>query len=81
MYAWLKQNGYETSLHKPSCDAFQVDNENIIIDVEVEDTEACKRYSCVSIEGCEVKESPEWLQNKLNLVGIRPINNIVDITN
>ena len=81
LYAWLKQNGYETSLHKPSCDAFQVDNENIIIDVEVENTEACKRYSCVSIEGCEVKESPEWLQNKLNLVGIRPINNIVDITN
>ena len=81
LYAWLKQNGYETSLHKPSCDAFQVDNENITIDVEVENTEACKRYSCVSIEGCEVKESPEWLQNKLNLVGIRPINNIVDITN
>lgn len=81
LYAWLKQNGYETSLHKPSCDAFQVDNENIIIDVKVENTEACKRYSCVSIEGCEVKESPEWLQNKLNLVGIRPINNIVDITN
>ncbi|MBR1463149.1 MAG: phenylalanine--tRNA ligase subunit beta [Prevotella sp.] len=81
LYAWLKQNGYETSLHRPSCDAFTVDNEDLNIDVEIENQEACKRYACVSITGCEVKESPEWLKNKLNTVGLRPINNIVDITN
>ncbi|MBR1401547.1 MAG: phenylalanine--tRNA ligase subunit beta [Prevotella sp.] len=81
LYAWLKQNGYETSLHRPSCDAFTVDNEDLNIDVVIENQEACKRYACVSITGCEVKESPEWLKNKLNTVGLRPINNIVDITN
>lgn len=81
VYAWLKQNNYQTELHKPNCDAFEVDNESLTIDVEVKNTEACKRYACVSISNCEVKESPEWLQNKLKIVGIRPINNIVDITN
>lgn len=81
LYAWLKQNNYQTELHKPNCDAFEVDNESLIIDVEVKNTEACKRYACVSITNCDVKESPEWLQNKLKIVGIRPINNIVDITN
>ena len=81
LYAWLKQNNYKTELHKPNCDAFEVDNESLTIDVEVKNTEACKRYTCVSISNCEVKESPEWLQNKLKIVGIHPINNIVDITN
>ena len=81
LYAWLKQNNYQTELHKPNCDAFEVDNESLTIDVEVKNSEACKRYACVSISNCEVKESPEWLQNKLKIVGIRPINNIVDITN
>ena len=81
LYAWLKQNNYQTELHKPNCDAFEVDNESLTIDVEVKNTEACKRYTCVSISNCEVKESPEWLQNKLKIVGIHPINNIVDITN
>ena len=81
LYAWLKQNNYQTELHKPNCDAFEVDNESLTIDVEVKNTEACKRYACVSLSNCEVKESPEWLQNKLKIVGIRPINNIVDITN
>ena len=81
LYAWLKQHNYQTELHKPNCDAFKVDNESLTIDVEVKNSEACKRYACVSISNCEVKESPEWLQNKLKIVGIRPINNIVDITN
>ncbi|HEY9543218.1 phenylalanine--tRNA ligase subunit beta [Prevotella sp.] len=81
LYAWLKQNGYETSLHRPDCSAFTVDNNDLPIEVEIENTEACKRYACVSITDCEVKESPEWLQNKLRVIGLRPINNIVDITN
>jgi len=81
LYAWLVQNGYKTLLHRPDCKAFMVDNNDLPIDVTIENTEACKRYACVSITGCEVKESPEWLQNKLRTIGLRPINNIVDITN
>lgn len=81
LYAWLKRNGHETSLHRPDCTEFTVDNNDLPIEVEIENTEACKRYACVSITGCEVKESPEWLQNKLKVIGLRPINNIVDITN
>lgn len=81
LYAWLKRNGYETSLHRPSCDDFKVDNESLPIEVEIQNTEACKRYACVSVTGCEVKESPDWLKEKLTVIGLRPINNIVDITN
>ena len=81
LYAWLKQNGYETSLHRPAVDGFSIDNNDLPIDVEIENTEACKRYACVSVTDCEVKESPDWLKNKLMTVGLRPINNIVDITN
>uniref|UniRef100_A0AB33J0K9 Phenylalanine--tRNA ligase beta subunit n=1 Tax=Prevotella sp. GTC17259 TaxID=3236795 RepID=A0AB33J0K9_9BACT len=81
LYAWLVQNGYETSLHRPDTSAFQVDNHDLPIDVEIQNTDACKRYACVSISDCEVKESPEWLKNKLSVIGLRPINNIVDITN
>ena len=81
LYAWLKRNGHATLLHCPDCSEFAVDNHDLPIDVEIENTEACKRYACVSISGCEVKESPEWLQNKLKVIGLRPINNIVDITN
>ncbi len=81
LYAWLKRNGHATSLHRPDCSEFTVDNNDLPIEVEIENTEACKRYACVSITGCEVKESPEWLQDKLKVIGLRPINNIVDITN
>ena len=81
LYAWLKRNGYETSLHRPDCNGFAVDNNNLPVDVVIENQEACKRYACVSITDCNVKESPEWLKNKLTTIGLRPINNIVDITN
>ena len=81
LYAWLKSNGYETSLHRPAVDDFVVDNNSLPIDVVIENQEACKRYACVSVTDCEVKESPDWLKTKLITVGLRPINNIVDITN
>ncbi len=81
LYAWLLQNGYKTCLHRPTADTFAVDNNDLPIDVQIENTEACRRYACVSITGCEVKESPEWLKTRLSTVGLRPINNIVDITN
>ncbi|WP_033150831.1 phenylalanine--tRNA ligase subunit beta [Prevotella sp. RM4] len=81
LYAWLKSNGYETKMHRPDCSKFTVDNHDLPIEVKIENTEACKRYACVSVSDCEVKESPDWLKNKLNTIGLRPINNIVDITN
>ena len=81
LYAWLKRNGYNTALHKPSTEDFCVDNHDLPIEVVIENTEACKRYACVSVTDCEVKESPDWLKNKLTTIGLRPINNIVDITN
>ncbi|MGM9713016.1 MAG: phenylalanine--tRNA ligase subunit beta [Prevotella sp.] len=79
--AWLVRNGKPSTLHRPDCNAFHVDDNSLPIDVTIENTEACKRYACVSLTGVEVKESPEWLKDKLNIIGLRPINNIVDITN
>lgn len=81
LYAWLIQNGRQATLKRPSVDAFKVDNHDMNIDIVVENTEACPRYTGVAIKNVTVKESPEWLQNKLRLIGVRPINNIVDITN
>ena len=81
LYAWLTQNGYKTATHKPCASKFCVDDNSLPIDVVIENTEACKRYACVSVTDCEVRESPEWLKNKLTTIGLRPINNIVDITN
>ncbi|MCQ2112258.1 MAG: phenylalanine--tRNA ligase subunit beta [Bacteroidaceae bacterium] len=80
-YAYLRQNGFETSLHRPSVDDFKVDNHDLEIDIEVEQKEACPRYVGVTVKNCEVKESPKWLKDKLTTIGLRPINNIVDITN
>lgn len=79
--AWLVRQGYPSTLHRPSCDGFAADNNDLPINVKIENAEACPRYACVSLTGVEVKESPEWLKNKLNIIGLRPINNIVDITN
>lgn len=81
LYAWLIQNGYKAELKRPSTEGFAVESNNLNIDIEVENTEACPRYAGVAIKNVTVKESPEWLQNKLRLIGVRPINNIVDITN
>ena len=65
----------------PSVDAFKVDNKNLVIPVEVENKEACPRYSGLTISGIKVTESPDWLKNRLLSIGLTPINNIVDITN
>jgi len=68
-------------LTRPSVDAFTVQNTNLTIPVVVENTDACPRYSGVTISGVTVTESPEWLKNYLQIIGLRPINNIVDATN
>ena len=81
LYAWLIQNGHEATLKRPSVEAFAVDNHDLDIDVVVENTKACPRYAGVVVRNVTVKESPEWLQVKLKTIGLRPINNIVDITN
>lgn len=65
----------------PSVDHFEVDNRSLTIPVSVENSEACPRYSGVTISGIKVDESPDWLKNRLKSIGLTPINNVVDITN
>ena len=68
-------------LTKPSVEAFAIQNTSLTIPVTVENTDACPRYSALTISGVKVTESPEWLKNYLLVIGLRPINNIVDATN
>ncbi|MBP6288153.1 MAG: phenylalanine--tRNA ligase subunit beta, partial [Ferruginibacter sp.] len=71
----------ETNILSPFKNNFKPDNQGLQMQVIIENTEACQRYSGVSIEGVTIAESPLWLQQKLKAIGLRPINNIVDITN
>lgn len=68
-------------LNLPHTEDFQVNNENLNIEIVVENFEACPRYSGLTISGVEVKESPKWLKERLSSIGLSPINNVVDITN
>lgn len=79
--AYNTQKGGNLVLDIPSVEGYKQDNSDRKIEVRVEDAENCPRYSGVTITGVKVTESPDWLKNKLRTVGIRPINNIVDITN
>ena len=79
--AYNTQKGGNLVLDIPSVEGYKKDNNDRKIEVRVEDAENCPRYSGVTITGVKVTESPDWLKNKLRTVGIRPINNIVDITN
>lgn len=79
--AWLACHAEPSQLHRPSVEAFATDRPDGAVAVEVDDYEACPRYSGVTIRNIKVGESPEWLKNYLSAIGQRPINNIVDITN
>ena len=79
--AYLKQNGMDGSLKQPSVDAFEAAQTDGAIDIVVENTEACPRYCGLTVKGVKVTESPDWMKNRLLAIGLRPINNIVDITN
>jgi len=81
LYAYYQAHGRHVALTKPSVEAFKIDNHELPISVHVDAPEACPRYSGVSIKGVEIKESPEWLKNALSSIGLRPINNVVDVTN
>ncbi|MCQ2348806.1 MAG: phenylalanine--tRNA ligase subunit beta [Paludibacteraceae bacterium] len=71
----------EVKLTKPDVSGFKVQSHALPIEIKVENTQACPRYTGVSIKGVTVKESPDWLKTALQTIGLRPINNIVDATN
>lgn len=79
--AYNTQHCGHLTLDIPSVAGFKQDNSNLKINVSVEEPELCPRYSGLTITGVKVSESPDWLKNRLSAVGIRPINNIVDVTN
>ena len=81
LYAYYQAKGMDIALTKPCVDEFKVDSNALPIEVVVENAQACPRYTGVSIKGVTIKESPDWLKKALSTVGIRPINNVVDVTN
>ncbi len=80
--AWLKTHENCTDdLTLPSINTFKQGTVTLPISIAVENTEACPRYAGVCISGITVADSPEWLQNRLKAIGLKPINNVVDTTN
>lgn len=79
--AGLIQKGKNIELITPSVSSFKVDKRILKIDIDVKDSKLAPRYCGVTISGVDVKESPEWLQNRLKAIGLTPKNNIVDVTN
>lgn len=81
LVAAFRAQNIESSVKWPSVEKFKVDNNNYPIKVSVENSEAAPRYSGLTMTNITVKESPDWLKNRLLSIGMTPINNVVDITN
>ncbi|MEE1103899.1 MAG: phenylalanine--tRNA ligase subunit beta, partial [Alistipes sp.] len=81
LVAYLRSKGEDVKLTLPSVDDFKVDNHDLEIPVEVENLDAAPRYAGLTVTGCQIAPSPEWMQNELRAAGINPKNNLVDITN
>ena len=81
LYAYYEAHGQHIALTKPSVEAFKIDSHAMPVKVFVDAPDACPRYTGVSIQCVTIKESPEWLKNSLLAIGLRPINNVVDVTN
>ena len=81
LYAYYQAKGMDVALTRPSVEDFKVESHALPIEVVVENADACPRYTGVSIKGVTIKESPDWLKKSLSTIGIRPINNVVDVTN
>ena len=81
LVAYLRSRGENVTLNLPSVDNFAVDNTSRTIGVEVVNSEAAPRYAGITVSGCKIAPSPEWMQNELRAAGINPKNNLVDITN
>ena len=79
--AGLIQKEIDLELISPSVSDFHVDERTLRFDIEVDDKELVPRYCGITITDIEVKESPEWIQNRIKAIGLTPKNNIVDITN
>lgn len=81
LVAYLRSQGKDVSLKMPSVEQFAIDNHDLEVGVTVENSVACPRYSGITVKGCKIAPSPEWMQNWLRVAGINPKNNLVDITN
>ena len=79
--AYLRSQGKDVKVTLPSVDAFAVDNHDLEIEVVVENHDAAPRYAGLTVTGCQIAPSPEWMQKELRAAGINPKNNLVDITN
>ena len=79
--AYLRSRGERTEVKWPDVSAFAVDNHDLPVAIRVENHEACPRYVGITVSGCKIGPSPEWMQNCLRAAGINPKNNLVDITN
>ena len=79
--AYLKSRGENAEVKLPDVSAFAPDNHDLEVAVRVENPEAAPRYAGVTVTGCKIGPSPEWMQNCLRAAGINPKNNLVDITN
>ena len=81
LVAYLKSQGHDIKLQLPSVEDFAIDCHDLSIDVKVENSAACPRYAGITVTGCKIAPSPDWMQNALRAAGINPKNNLVDITN